>query len=223
MTRPMIALHRQRMVSEAQASRRDRLIGIAIRCVERAMNGPRTARIVHDVIPVIGTARLRTSFHYDGPRGGRAVVVAVMGTAPRDDDPLELAAEALEAMVAPRWTRDDRIQVELVARACALLAHDAAPHGTMWAGFPGGPTGAFRSEATTNPVPDPWAEAVDLGLAVIAECPPSISVDIDTPRDHGRVPHMVTLSQNHALLNPPSVAKMTPMDRLRYAQLARLP
>ena len=223
MTDPLIALCDGALLA---VHRRDERIAKALAGVERALKGSFAAGSGDRRVGV-GTADRCSSFSFDGPRGGRAVVIRVMGHDHQRFHPVEMlrtAHRALLEMIAPTWTMADKAHAHQVALACALAAHEADPSSRMWAGFAPGPTGPTRADrmidrqGTLPPGENPWRTA-DLDHVSPAECLPCISVGIENPRDHGRIPIAVTLGQVYRTLHPQGLERLDAMARLRLHAL----
>lgn len=191
----------------------------ALSLVERAMRGEVERRIVEDM-PVVGTASRAVTYRHLGPKGGRAVAVRTMIKDIDAATSLLLARNALESLISPSWSRSDREHAEATAIALALLASDRHPEGTIYAGFIRSPLGPARSEYAENGTPTKWSTS-PIDDCIVAETLEGLLVDLEKPRDHGRTPVTVTLSQVRCTLRKGHAMSMGPMDRLRYAQLAR--
>lgn len=224
MTGPLIALCDGALLG---LSKRDERIAKALNAVERAIAG-RFASGSRDKRVGVGIADQCTSFLFDGPRGGRAVVIRVMGMDDQTfhpDEMLATAHHALVEMIAPTWTMDDKVHAHQVALACALAAHETDPEDMMWAGFAPGPTGGVRADRMPDrggrvvaPGTNPWRPG-DLDGITPASCLPSIMVGIDNPSDHGRVPIAITLRQTYRTLHPQGLERLDAVARLRLHAL----
>lgn len=216
MTSPLLSLfgYSTRNVVDREARART-----ALSLIERAMQGEVERRTVEEV-PVVGTASRVVGYQHLGPRGGRAVVVRTMIHEIDASTSLLLARDALEALLSPSWTRSDREHAEATATALALLASEAHPEGTMYAGFLQSSLGPVRSEYATSGGPAEWRSS-PLEGCVVSDTLEGVLVDLEKPKNHGRTPVAVTLSQIRSTLRKGHAERLGPMDRLRYAQLAR--
>lgn len=224
MTGPLIALYDGVLM---ELGRRDERISRALTAVERALAGS-FASSVRDQRINVGIADQCTSFMFVGPRGGRAVIIRVMGLNGQTFDPEEMlstAHRALLEMISPTWMMEDKTHAHQVALACALAAHEAAPDDMMWAGFPPGPTGDVRADRMPGrdgrivaPATNPWRSGDLVGITP-ASCLPSIMVGIDNPRNHGRIPIAITLRQAFRTLHPQGLERLDAVARLRLHAL----
>lgn len=224
MTGPLIALCDGSLLS---LNKREERIAKALNCVERALAG-RFASGSRDRRVGVGIADHCTSLLFDGPRGGRAVVIRAMGLEDQRfhaDEMLATAHRALIEMIAPTWTMDDKQHAHQVALACALAAHEDDPDSMMWAGFIAGPTGTVRADRMPDrggrvvaPGTNPWCPG-DLDGVTPAECLPSVTIGIDNPSDHGRVPMAITLRQTYRTLHPQGLDRLDAVARLRLHAL----
>jgi hypothetical protein len=206
---------------------RDERIARALTCVERALAG-RFSSGSRDRRMGVGIADHCTSLLFDGPRGGRAVVIRAMGLEDQrfhPDEMLATAHRALLEMIAPTWSMADKTHAHQVALACALAAHENAPGDMMWAGFIPGPTGTVRADRMPDrggrvvaPGTNPW-RAGDLDDVTPTECLPSVTIGIDNPSDHGRVPMAITLRQTYRTLHPQGLERLDAVTRLRLHAL----
>lgn len=200
---------------------REPLARRALLQVERSLRGEGALRRTVEDLPAVGTATRCVSHHFPGPRGGKGVVVRMMGMDLDGAASLSLARNALECLLSPSWSRNERERVGATATALGLLAHDVHPDATLCAGFTKGPCGPARSEWMTEGATRSWI-GVPLGEEIqVADTPDGVLIDLEKPRDHGRIALAVTLSQVRMTVRREWAMHLNAVERLRYAQLAR--
>jgi hypothetical protein len=218
---PLLALHSHTFNSAVD---RDELVRIGLVMIGRAEKGVAEPRSIEGHTTIVGTATRCTSHHFSGPRGGRAVVVSVVGTTMDAASSLSLARTALESLLSPSWSASDKDHAQAVMVACGLLAMEARPDAELWGGFQHGPTGPNRAECLARGRgASAWIGTNALNGAFVADCLPGIAVDVEKPRNHGMTAHTITLTQNRRIVRRETAMALNAMERLRYAQLARRP